>query len=349
MIALRPLLLAAVSGCLLVALSACSGGDDEAAPTGEPTAVPPDAFILYRDSSASIIARNLATDDLFEYPADLDTGAVVATACSPDGSRLALLKQPFDIVNRQLLVTGRDAPAEPIALPSAVQGIEWSPDGSRVAYTEFDGLENEYSISILDVATAQSTALASGEGVAGSPSWSPDGSTVAYNVQDVLATASSVFLLAAAEGGTPVRVKAGEGVLYYDPEWSPDGSTLLVAGQSETDTQLYEIDPENGNAEQFTTSNVYKRRPRYAPDGKTIAYTGSVIPETVSRNVAVLHQFGIFLLDGDGGNERALTADPRLNPGAGIDPDLDAFLMGWCLPGPWLDDSWAEVAETSAP
>jgi len=214
---------------------------------------------------------------------------------------------------------------------------------SRVAYTEFDGLENEYSISILDVATAQSTALASGEGVAGSPSWSPDGSTVAYNVQDVLATASSVFLLAAAEG------EAGEGVLYYDPEWSPDGSTLLVAGQSETDTQLYEIDPENGNAEQFTTSNVYKRRPRYAPDGKTIAYTGSVIPETVSRNVAVLHQFGIFLLDGDGGNERALTADPRLNPGAGIDPDLDAFLMGWCLPGPWLDDSWTEVVETSAP
>ena len=348
MAAHRPIVLAAVSAILLVALAACSG-DDDAAPTGSPTAVPPNAFILYRNSSAAIIARNLATDDLFENPADLETGAIVATACSPDGSRLALLKQPFDIVNRQLLVTGRDAPAEPITLPSAVQGIEWSPDGSRVAYTEFDGLENEYSISILDVTTAQSTALASGEGVPGSPSWSPDGATIAYSVQDVLATVSSIFLLDTAEGGTPVRVETSEDILYFDPEWSPGGSTLLVAGQSETDTQLYEIDPENGNAEQFTTSNVYKRRPRYAPDGKTIAYTGSVIPETVSRTITVLHQFGIFLLDADGDNERALTADPRLNPGAGIDPDLDAFLMGWCLPGPWLDDSWTEITETSAP
>jgi len=348
MAAHRPLLFAAVSALVLVAFAACSG-DDDAAPTGSPTAVPTDAFILYRNSSAAIIARNLATDSLFENPADLETGAIVATACSPDGSRLALLKQPFDIVNRQLLVTGRDAPAEAITLPSAVQGIEWSPDGSRVVYTEFDGLENMYSISILDVATAQSTALASGEGVPGSPSWSPDGASIAYSVQDVLATVSSIFLLDATEGGAPVRIDTSGDILFYDPEWSPDGSMLLVAGQSETDTQLYEIDPENGNAEQFTTSNVFKRRPRYAPDGTLIAYTGSVIPETVSRTITVLHQFGIFLLDADGGNERALTADPRLNPGAGIDPDLDAFLMGWCLPGPWLDDSWTEIVETSAP
>ena len=348
MAAHRPLLLAAVSALVLLAIAACSG-DDDAAPNGGPTVVPPDAFILYRDTSASIIARNLATEDLFEYPADLETGAVVATACSPDGSRLALLKQPFDIVNRQLLVTGRDAPAEPITLPSAVQGIGWSPSGTHVVYTEFDGLANEYSISVLDVATAQSTALASGEGVAGSPSWSPDGSHLAYSVQDVLATESHVYLLEPVEGGTPARQSLGEDLLYYDPEWAPNGRTILVAGQSVTDTQLYQFDAKSGNPEQFTSSNVYKRRPRYAPDGKTIAYTGSVIPETVSRTVTVLHQFGIFLLDADGGNERALTADPRLNPGADIDPDLDAFLMGWCLPGPWLDDSWTEVVETTAP
>ncbi|HEY5638916.1 MAG TPA: hypothetical protein VIW01_02595 [Dehalococcoidia bacterium] len=348
MAALRPLLLATVSACLIVALAACSS-DDEAAPSGGPTPVTPDAFILYRNSSAAIIARNLATGDLFEYPPDLDTGAVVATACSPDGSRLALLKQPFDIVNRQLLVAGRDALAEPIALPPAVQGIEWSPDNSRIVYTEFDGIANEYSVSVLDVATGRSTALTSEEGVPGSPSWSPDSSTVAYSVQDVLGTESSIYLLNTTESGPPTRVEASEDLLYYDPEWSPDGSMLLVAGQGETDTQLYEVDRETGAAEKFTTSDVYKRRPRYAPDGTLIAYTGSVIPETVSRSITVLHQFGIFLLDAEGGNERALTADPRLNPGAGIDPDLDAFLMGWCLPGPWLDDSWSEIVGTPAP
>jgi Tol biopolymer transport system component len=345
MSAIRPVLLFTFSACLLVVFAACSGGDD-AAPTGGPTAPPPDAFILYRDSSASIIARNLATETLFEYPADLETGAVIATACSPDGSRLALLNQSFETVNRQLLVTGRDAPAEPFTLPPAVQGIDWSPDGSRVVYTEFDGIANEYGVSVLDVATGQSTALTSGEGVTGPPSWSPDGATIAYNVQDVLATVSSIYLLDATTGGTPVRIDASDDVLYFDPVWSPDGSILLVAGQGETDTQLFEVDPVSGDSEKVTASDVSKRRPRYDPDGKTIAYTGSVIAATVSREAAVLHQFGIFLLDTDGGNERALTADPRLNPEAGIDPDLDAFLMGWCRPGPWLDDSWSEVVGT---
>ncbi|HEY5640293.1 MAG TPA: hypothetical protein VIW01_09590 [Dehalococcoidia bacterium] len=348
MVALRPPLLAAFSACVIVSFAACSGGDDSG-PTGGPTPESPDAFILYRNSSASIIARNLATGTLFENPADLETGAIVATACAPDGSRLALLKQPFDIVNRQLIVAGRDAPAEPFALPPAVQGIEWSPDGARVAYTEFDGISNQHSVSVLDVATGQSTPLTSGEGVAGSPSWSPDGSTLAYSVQDLQATASSVYLLDAESGGAPTPLEASEDLLYYDPEWSPDGSSLLVAGQSETETQLYKIDPSSGETEKFTSSNVYKRRPLFAPDGSLIAYTGSVIPETVSRTLTVLHQFGIFLVDIDGGNERALTADPRLNPGAGIDPDLDAFLMGWCLPGTWLDDSWTELVETPAP
>jgi len=348
MTALRSPLLAAVSACLLVAIAACSGGDD-ARSNGGPSSAPTEAFILYRDSSGSIIAQNLATEALFEYPADLERAALVATACAADGSRLALLEQPFDIVNRQLIVTGRDSPAEPFTLTAAVQGIEWSPDGSRVAYTDLDSVAVEYGVSVLDVATGETTTLASGEGVAGTPSWSPDGSTIAYGVQDVFARTSSIFLLDADEGSEPFEVEAGEDLLYYDPEWSPDGSMLLVAGQSETETQLYEVDPENGNARKLTTSNVFKRRPRYAPDGETIAYTGSVIATTVSRDVSVLHQFGIFLLNSDGGNERALTADPRLNPGAGVDPNLDAFLMGWCRPGPWLDDGWTEIVETTAP
>ncbi len=346
MAALRPLLLVAASVCLLAAFAACSG-DDEDTPSGGPTPAPPDAFILYRNASASIIARNLATEALFENPADLDTGAVVVAACAPDGTRLALVNQRFDTVNRELLITGRDAPAAPFTLPPAVQGIEWSPDASRIAYTEFDGLANEYTLTVLDVATGETTPLTSGEGVPGSPSWSADGATIAYSVQDVRATVSSVHLVDATESSAPVRLDAGEGLLYYDPEWSPDGATLLVAGQGESETQLYQVDPASGDAEKLTASSIYKRRPRYAPDGSLIAYTGSIIPATVSRAITVLHQSGIFLLEVDGENERALTADPRLNPGAGIDPDIDAFLMGWCLPGPWLDDRWLEVKETA--
>jgi len=50
----------------------------------------------------------------------------------------------------------------------------------------------------------------------------------------------------------------------------------------------------------------------------------------------------VFLLDPDGSNERPLTIDPRLNPGAGVDPYLDAMLMGWRRRGPWLDSGWSK-------
>ena len=50
----------------------------------------------------------------------------------------------------------------------------------------------------------------------------------------------------------------------------------------------------------------------------------------------------VFLRDPDGSNERLLTIDPRLNPGAGVDPYLDAMLMGWRRRGPWLDSGWSK-------
>jgi hypothetical protein len=46
------------------------------------------------------------------------------------------------------------------------------------------------------------------------------------------------------------------------------------------------------------------------------------------------------LLNSDGTDEHAFTADPRENPGAEVDPNLDSYFLAWCAPGPWLDDLW---------
>jgi hypothetical protein len=54
----------------------------------------------------------------------------------------------------------------------------------------------------------------------------------------------------------------------------------------------------------------------------------------------MLHQFGIFTVKPDGTDEAPVTADPRTNPGAAVDPYLNAYMLGWCALGPWLDDLW---------
>jgi WD40 repeat protein len=348
----RSAIVAAAS--VLVTLAGCSGDDGggEATPTqtaGASSLGPQAEFILFRDAVGSIVARDLSTDESFQYPVDFNTEVIVSVACTDDGERLAILRQPFSVTERELLVSGRDALPAPITLPEAVQGMDWSPDNTRLVYTEFDGFENVHRVSILDVATGATTELTSGEGVAGSPSWSPDGSTIAYGVQDILSTHADIALIAA-DGGEPRLAPSPGDLLYYDAEWTPDGSAVLIAGQAEGEIQIYEIDPESGDREQLTaSSDIYKRGPEYSPDGETIAYTGSIILPTVSRYVAALHSVGIFLLDADGSNERALTTDPRLNPGAQVDPYLDAFLLGWCQPGPWLDDAWGPYAEPTPP
>jgi Tol biopolymer transport system component len=131
---------------------------------------------------------------------------------------------------------------------------------------------------------------------------------------------------------------------WYDPDWAPDGDNILVAGGSDDGFQLYKIAVDTGVHTAVTDSDIFKRGAQYSPDGGTIAYTGSIAVPGVSLDWAALHQFGIFLTDGDGFNERPFTADPRLNPGAQVDPYLDAYFVGWCNRGPWLDDLWAPGA-----
>lgn len=364
----RYLALFAALAVWLTAASACASSDDGAgdatpSPTSDPSAapsgtdggtsttVPSDgAMILYRDSRGDIIARDIATSDAFRQTIDYTEEVVVTAACSPDSRRIAYLKQEFDQRNRTLIVAGEGAPAEPFELSSFVQDIAWSPDGTKIAFSEWDGIGQIATISYLDLATGEITELTGGDDYAAGLTWSPDGSRLAYFLQDIGGQGSAIYAVPF-DGGDPERLTPADSDLdWLDPTWTPDGSALIAAGSEEAGTQLFRIDPDSHEAAPLTTStDIFKRGPRVSPDGKLIAYTGSVVVPGVARIAVALHTFGIFLLNSDGTNEHALTADPRLNPGAQVDPYLDAFLIGWCLPGPWLNDTWAADVPGATP
>jgi Tol biopolymer transport system component len=349
---IRRYLLPAVLAALTVA--ACSGDDDAdptplpgLSPTGAATTdiVPPppaDVFILYRDAAGDLVANNLESGEVYRQTVDFEVEIISQAACTPDGSRIAYLKQDFSQLDRQLIVRGENAPAEPIPVPPSVQDIDWSPDGTHVALAEWNGLEQEHTVSALDVRTGFPSEITSGPGYLSALSWSPAGDRLAFYIQDIETAQAEIYTLDVG-GGEPQRITGDDDVAWFDPDWAPDGQTLIAAGQSPEAAQLYRLDPASGEPQQLTQSaDIYRRGPQYSPDGTTVAYTGSIILPGVASTAVALHSFGIFLVAPDGSDERSLTADPRENPGANVDPYLDAFLLGWCTEGPWLDDLWTE-------
>jgi Tol biopolymer transport system component len=319
----------------------CSGGNDnDVEPaTHTPTPAPlPEGIVLYRDGIGDLVALDLATGDGFRRSIDVTNEALITAGCSRDGSRIAYLRQDFDDVRRELTTVGDDG-ERTFSLPPGTQGIAWSPDGSQIAYSVFTPNAG-YSFSIIDIATGDQREQFRGPGVAGSPRWSPDGTLLAFHAP---AGPVSQIWLYEIDSGAESPSQATESAGSFDPDWSLDGNKLLISGVAEDQSfQIFELDTNTGESTQLTDSDAFKRLPRYSPDGSAVAYTGQAIVPVVSRVALDLHQFGVCLMAADGSSERALTADPQLNPGAAVDPFLDAILVGWCTQGPWLDESWIE-------
>ncbi|HVP05748.1 MAG TPA: hypothetical protein VMT90_08740 [Dehalococcoidia bacterium] len=356
-LALVALTAGALAVLLMAATVACASKHEVAgtvtvtptvpAASGSATDIPAiDAYVMYRDDVGDPVARNLKTAKVYKQTVDYNEEVIVWAACAGDGSRIAYLIQDFNEKFRRLSIKGDNAPADFIQIPATVQDFAWFPDGSKIALTEWDQQTDTASIVVLDVASGQTTPIWTGSLLAGGPAVSPDGKQLAYYLQDVNGGSSKIELLNT-DGGDPRDLVAQSGLQWLDPAWAPDGKHIIATGLSPTASQMYQVDVETGATTQITQdTTIYRRGPQFSPDGSLIAYTGSIIPPSVSAVAVMMHQFGIFVVNPDGSGERPLTVDPRTNPGANVDPYLNAYLIGWCKPGPWLDDLWTPQEAT---
>jgi WD40 repeat protein len=352
---------AALSLAIAVAIASCASKQDGPG-TATPTAAPGSptstasaspgaaAYIMFRDDTGTLVARDFATGKSSRQTVNGQTEVIVQTRCVPDGSRIAYLKQVFaDAAHRQVVIRGSNAPARPLTVPAQVQWIAWSPDGNKLATVVWDGQQKQATVAILDVNTGQSTTIMQGNQYVGDISWSSVGNRLTFYLEDTSSTSSDIYVMDAT-GANQVQLTHGNGdVTWLDPAWSPDGTSILAAGEQSNNVQLYKIDFKTGAMTQLTQSaDIYKRNPYYSPDGSIVAYTGSVVLPRVSVDASDSHQFAIFTMNPDGGNEKALTADPRGTTPGPNDPFLNAYMLGWCAPGPWLDDLWTQSGELTA-
>jgi Tol biopolymer transport system component len=157
---------------------------------------------------------------------------------------------------QRIAVAGPDG-QDPHLLPG--EGIDgWfsvSPDGSRIAYSDF-------GIWVMDADGSGATMIT--EGFGADPAWSPDGRWLAFE--------SDGIVVVGADGASPRRLTSDQD---RDPAWSRDGRFIAFTRGEECPgcgTDLFVIPAIGGIPTNVTRSVEAEQQPAWSPNGRRLVF-----------------------------------------------------------------------------
>ncbi len=237
-----------------------------------------------------------------QAPLIAGTGSHMQPRWSRDGSRLAYVSTS-DGGGAQLYVrwmkTG--AAARVTGLPETPSGIEWSPDGNRIAYSMFVPAEG----ASLGKAPAKPEGAQWAE-----PLQVIDAVTYRNDGDGYAKPGFEHIFWVSAEGGAPTQVTFGQHNAAGPLSWTPDGKAIVFSGnlskdweRQAVDTDVHVVTLADNSIRTLTDRNGPDRSPVVSPDGKRIAYLGFDDRRLGYQNTR------LYVMDSDGRNARVLTGN----------------------------------------
>jgi TolB protein len=188
----------------------------------------------------------------------------------------------------------------------------WSPDGTRIAFLAASkGGGNEIRIANAD-GTGEMT-VTEGGGSLDLPAWSPDGSRIAYIIWAKGQGPQLYVVNPDGTGETRLTDLRSDGMGGYSPSWSPDGSTIAIEVFEDGNWNLYLVNADGSGVRPLTDLSGDENRPTWAPDGTRIAFMGSAVASSEGENTG---SFDVHLIDPDGTDLQKLTDGAGAAPGA---------------------------------
>jgi TolB protein len=165
-----------------------------------------------------------------------------------------------------------------------------SPDGQKVCYVSY---KDRYPwLYIYDRKSGESTVFSKHVGLNSAPAWSPDGSKLAY----VLSKDGNTEIYIKNADGTGQQRLTNSKSADSSPTFSPDGSRIAFVSERDGRPQVYVMSVSGDNPVRISRQGGNAFSPQWSPDGKSIA----CVVERGGLN--------IYVMDVNGGNARALTA-----------------------------------------
>ena len=163
------------------------------------------------------------------------------------------------------------------SLGSRVYSLDWSPDGSRIAFI-MAGEGGGTNIWTLPAAGGEASQVTLATGINGAGRWSPDGSRIAFAGSQIGTTVGrsaggrqDIWVVPSTGWKTEPLVDWSEDV--FAPSWSPDGSKLAFEStrgleQGSTSHYIWVVDLASGES----TYLIEGHSPEWSPDGEKIVF-----------------------------------------------------------------------------